>query len=113
MTPGESNAQIERSTERVTAMLSAVLDCTAGNREVRVTDLSLGGCYVDSVIAPLPEEALGLRFVLPKTEAVEISSKVVYVHEGIGFGVRFNEMNPEQRAIVEHLLLLHGANLGS
>ena len=97
--------------ERISLPLSVVLDCTSGRREVRIADLSIGGCYVDSIAAVRPDEVVGIKLMLPQGRSEEIFGTVVYVHDGIGFGVRFNEMTNDQRTILQQLILLHGGKL--
>lgn len=75
---------------------------------VRISELGAGGCYVDT-LNPLPPstqirlhiEHGGLACVLPAT--------VIYVHEGIGMGVRFDDAPPDQRAILDAWLAEMGA----
>lgn len=107
----ENDVMIERQNERVSSALSVSLDCSSGKREVRVSDLSVGGCYVDSITAPQPEEAVVLKFILPQERSVNFSGTVAYVHPGIGFGVQFNDMTSEQRTVLEQLILLNGGRL--
>jgi hypothetical protein len=102
---------IERENERVFLTQSVILDCSSGKREVRVTDLSTGGCYVDTICAIQPEEVVGLKFMLPHGRSEEIFGTVVYVHEGIGFGVQFNDMTRQQRTVLEQLILLNGGKI--
>lgn len=102
---------VEREHPRVSAPLSVILDCSSGKREVRVSDLSVGGCYVDSIAGVGAGERVGLKLILPGDRSEQIYGTVVYVHEGIGFGVQFNDMNREQRTVLEQLILLNGGKL--
>jgi c-di-GMP-binding flagellar brake protein YcgR len=74
----------------------AVPDC-------KLTDLSLGGCYVETD-APFPERAL-IDLCL-KTEALEVHTEgmVRVVHPGHGMGVEFPSRTAEQRAQVGNLI---------
>src|ERR1051325_90982 len=65
----------------------------------KLTDLSLGGCYVQTE-APFPEHAL-VDFCL-KTKELEVHTEgmVRVVHPGLGMGVEFPSRTPEQRAAV-------------
>jgi PilZ domain len=105
------DVMVERSQSRVTVPLTVVLDYASGTREVRLSDLSLGGCYVDSISGVRPEEFLRLKLSLPQGRSVEMSGTVVYVHEGIGFGVQFNDMTREQRNVIEQLILVNGGTI--
>ena len=102
---------IERKQDRVSVPMSVILDCSSGRREVRVSDLSTGGCYVDSIAPVRAEEVVGLKLLLPRDYTVELFGTVVYVHEGIGFGIQFNDMTREQRTLLEQMILLNGGKI--
>jgi CheY-like chemotaxis protein len=82
---------------------------TAGNESdeivphCKLTDLSLGGCYVETN-APFPERSLiDLCF---KTAELEVHTEgmVRVAHPERGMGVEFPSRTPEQRAQVENLI---------
>ena len=69
----------------------------------KLTDLSLGGCYVESD-APFPERSMvDLCF---KTGEMEVHTEgmVRVAHPGHGMGLEFPSRTPEQRAQVENLI---------
>jgi len=69
----------------------------------QLTDLSLGGCYVETT-SPFPERSL-IDLCL-KTEDIEIHTEAMVrvVHPGRGMGVEFPSRTQEQRAQVENLI---------
>lgn len=69
----------------------------------KLTDLSLGGCYVQTE-APFPERAL-VDFCL-KTKELEVHTEgmVRVVHPGLGMGVEFPSRTSEQRAQVGNVI---------
>ena len=69
----------------------------------KLTDLSLGGCYVETN-APFPERAL-VDFCF-KTKELEVHTEgmVRVVHPGHGMGVEFPSRTAEQRAQVTGLI---------
>ena len=69
----------------------------------KLTDLSLGGCYVETD-APFPERAL-IDFCL-KANKLEVHTEgmVRVMHPGIGMGVEFPSRTAEQRAQVENVI---------
>jgi CheY-like chemotaxis protein len=71
----------------------------------KLTDLSLGGCYVETD-APFPERAL-IDLCL-KTEELEVHTEgmVRVIHPGHGMGVEFPSRTEEQRAQVGNLISL-------
>jgi CheY-like chemotaxis protein len=69
----------------------------------KLTDLSLGGCYVQTD-APFPEGAL-IDFCLKMNELeVHTDGMVRVAHPGHGMGVEFPSRTPEQRAQVENVI---------
>jgi CheY-like chemotaxis protein len=98
--------------ENITAQLrnwlkAAAMTAGAGPNETvphcKLTDLSLGGCYVETN-APFPEKAL-VDLCL-KTEEMEVHTEgmVRVMHPGHGMGVEFPSRTEEQRSQVENLI---------
>ncbi|MFZ0759567.1 MAG: response regulator [Candidatus Sulfotelmatobacter sp.] len=69
----------------------------------KLTDLSLGGCYVESE-SPFPERALVDLCLKTGDVAVHTEGMVRVTHPGHGMGVEFPSRTPEQRAQVENLI---------
>jgi CheY-like chemotaxis protein len=69
----------------------------------KLTDLSLGGCYVETD-APFPERSL-IDFCL-RTKELEVHTEgmVRVMHPGYGMGIEFPSRTPEQRAQVGELI---------
>jgi len=69
----------------------------------KLTDLSLGGCYVETA-APFPERAL-VDFCLKANELeVHTEGMVRVMHPGVGMGVEFPSRTAEQRAQVMNVI---------
>ncbi len=69
----------------------------------RLTDLSLGGCYVETD-SPFPEQALVNLCLKVDAESVHIEGMVRVTHPGHGMGVEFPSRTAEQRAQVGNLI---------
>jgi CheY-like chemotaxis protein len=69
----------------------------------KLTDLSLGGCYVETE-SPFPEHALVDLCLKTQEMAVHTEGMVRVTHPGQGMGVEFPSRTPEQRAQVENLI---------
>jgi PilZ domain len=69
----------------------------------KLTDLSLGGCYVQTD-APFPERALVDLCLKAKELEVHTEGMVRVAHPGHGMGVEFPSRTAEQRAQVENLI---------
>jgi diguanylate cyclase (GGDEF)-like protein/putative nucleotidyltransferase with HDIG domain len=68
-----------------------------------VTNLSLGGCYVETSGLLLPGSQLKLTFSHEHTN-VTIGSEVVRMDMGIGAALKFNEATHEARAALQRIL---------
>jgi CheY-like chemotaxis protein len=69
----------------------------------KLTDLSLGGCYVQTD-APFPERALVDLCLKANELEVHTEGMVRVAHPGHGMGVEFPSRTPEQRAQVGNLI---------
>jgi CheY-like chemotaxis protein len=69
----------------------------------KLTDLSLGGCYVQTD-APFPEHALVDLCLKANELEVHTEGMVRVAHPGHGMGVEFPSRTPEQRAQVGNLI---------
>jgi CheY-like chemotaxis protein/c-di-GMP-binding flagellar brake protein YcgR len=89
--------------------LKAQVGPSAGPEETvshcKLTDLSLGGCYVETD-SPFPEHALVDLCLKADEMAVHTEGMVRVTHPGQGMGVEFPCRTPEQRADVGNLISL-------
>jgi CheY-like chemotaxis protein len=69
----------------------------------KLTDLSLGGCYVETD-SPFPENALVDLCLKTDEMSVHTEGMVRVTHPGHGMGVEFPSRTPEQRAQVADLI---------
>lgn len=87
--------------------LDAAWDGKSGNYTARISDLSEGGCYMDSLSEVTPGEILSLKLRLPKGDWLELTGEVAHHTPPLGFGVRFVDLPEEQletlRAFIEYL----------
>src|SRR5882724_7703660 len=86
-----------RSKKRYEVCLEAVWDGARGNSNARVTDLSEGGCFVDSLSQAMTGEILHLQVQLLTGEWLDLAGEVAHTFPSIGFGLRFVGLNPTQR----------------
>jgi len=71
--------------------------------QCRLSDLSLGGCYVESA-SPFPERVLVDLCLRTGEMAVHTEGMVRVTHPGYGMGVEFPSRTAEQRAQVGNLI---------
>ena len=86
---------------------AAALTAEPGTNEsvphCKLTDLSLGGCYVETA-APFPERALVDLCLRSGEHEVHTEGMVRVAHPAQGMGVEFPSRTAEQRAQVENLI---------
>lgn len=111
---GETGVRFVELTEVTKEELKSWVRAAAGNSvdsaeesvsHCKLTDLSLGGCYVESD-SPFPERALVDLCVRTGDLAVHTEGMVRVTHPGFGMGVEFPSRTPEQRAQVGNLITL-------
>jgi len=73
------------------------------------TDISLSGCYVESLNSVSVGEVLTLGLRLPSSDTLPLLCEVRYQHPTIGFGLRFLDLSSSQRACLEGLLAYWGS----
>ena len=95
-----------RRDKRWDVCLDAVWDSRSGNFTARATDLSEGGCYIDSLNQPSVGEFLNLKLQLPNGDWLELTGEVAHQTPPLGFGLRFVELSEEQLKNLQ-LLILH------
>lgn len=72
-----------------------LLEANSGSRmSTRISDLSFGGCYVDT-INPLPDGTVVQLKIFTETHLFEAPATVVYSHTHLGMGMQFREVQPK------------------
>ena len=94
-----------RSKPRLSVRLDAMWDSSTEAHSARITDLSEGGCYLDSVGEVSRGEIVGFRVLLPDGDWLYLEGEVKH-HSTEGFGVQFVELNDEQTEKLQWLLRL-------
>lgn len=93
-----------RSRPRLSVNLEAVWDSESDNHPALITDLSLGGCYLNTVGETRVGETVGFRVLMPDGDWLYIESEVRHHAGGLGFGVQFVDLSVDQHEKIEWLL---------
>ena len=100
-----------RRQERLEVCLDAVWDGKSGNYDARVTDLSEGGCYLDTMGEAISGEIVSFKLQLPGAEWLELRGEVAHQCPPMGFGLRFVNLTGEQieklRSIISQIKRPH------
>lgn len=94
-----------RAKERLSVRLDATWDSSTQAHSARITNLSEGGCYLDSVGEVRRGEIVGFRVLLPDGDWLYLEGEVRH-HDTNGFGVQFVDLNEEQTEKLVWLLRL-------
>lgn len=67
-----------------------------GNAPARITDLSEGGCFIDSLGEAEIGELLTVTMQLPNGSWLELTGEVAHQMRPVGFGLRFVDLSNQQ-----------------
>ena len=90
--------------------MEIVLGFSSGNREARVSDLSLGGCFVDCILEVPEGETTTFELRLPTGKTLNMTGEIAYSMPGFGFGLRFTSATASQTAALEEAIKSHGGS---
>ncbi|MGC1615638.1 MAG: PilZ domain-containing protein [Candidatus Acidiferrum sp.] len=93
--------QTQRREPRYPFIASAeLLEENSGSRmSTRISDLSLSGCYVDTV-NPLPGGTAVHLKIFTETHSFEAPATVVYSHAHLGMGMVFREVQAKNEEVL-------------
>src|SRR5215208_5040318 len=93
-----------RSKPRLSVNLDAVWHGGEEKHSAQITDLSEGGCYLDTVGEVMAGEIVAFRVLLPADDWLYLAREVGHHRHGLGFGVQFVDLNEEQVENLSRLL---------
>ncbi|HEY7817411.1 MAG TPA: PilZ domain-containing protein [Vicinamibacteria bacterium] len=72
----------------------------------RSSDVSAGGMFLETIAAFPKDTVLELKFKLAESDSAPIAvhARVLYVANGIGVGLEFMDLTPEDRGRIERFL---------
>ena len=99
-----------RTQIRFEVSLTARWEGSASGQNVRIGDLSLGGCYIDTILEVTVGEKMFLNIQKPNGEWLELRGVVAHHYPRLGFGVRFVDLDENQLRQIRALLKLQDEN---
>jgi hypothetical protein len=66
----------------------------------RIIDLSVGGCFIESVTPPAAAQRVRISIAL-EGQRFSVGAVVLYAEQNYGFAVRFEEPPPEMLDLIE------------
>jgi hypothetical protein len=94
-----------RRCKRVPLILEVRLESLSGNHTARTGDISLGGCYIESLCTVvMPGEDISFEVQLPSERWIRLRGEVAYHLSYMGFGVRFTDVSEFERNMLVQLI---------
>ena len=91
--------QEQRKDLRVPIRLEVRWDGFSGAVPAITSDISLGGCYIESLYPVTMGDILDFEFRPSTLAALQVQGQVLYSHPNIGFGVRFTDLRARQQIL--------------
>jgi hypothetical protein len=82
----------------------AAQDSPGAGVAARATELSLHGCYVET-LSPFPVESRVLLKIFHQNEYFEPKGAVIYLKPASGMAITFRDMNPHCRTVLQKWIL--------
>ncbi len=92
-----------RGCDRRAVYLECRLEGASGSVSARIADLSISGCYVDTLMQVVKDARAAITVTLDGEE-IQLTGIVVYVHDKQGFAVRFDELPDATRETLEQFV---------
>lgn len=89
----------QRKDLRVPLRLEVRWNGFSGGTPAVTSDISLGGCYIESLYPVTIGDILDFDFRPATSKALRLRGQVLYSHQNIGFGVRFTDLNARQQVL--------------
>jgi hypothetical protein len=96
--------QERREEERVPVSLEVYWEGGSGKHPARISDISLGGCYLDTVGTATPGEVIGLIIKMPDGELLRLRGTIAFHHPNLGFSVCFTYLTDEEQYRLSQLI---------
>lgn len=93
-----------RNSERVPLPLEAHWAGQSGRHAARITDISMGGCYIESLGQVSVGERVDFEIQLQTGKWMHLSGQIAFCHPNIGFGLRFRELSELESNLLENVI---------
>ena len=94
-----------RSSERKRILQEAKWESMSNTHEVRVDDVSLGGCFVNTYGKVELGEQVEIQIMLPSGQWLPLRGQVASYQPGVGFGMSFDTLSQKEAASLRELIL--------
>ena len=97
-------ADEQRRDERTPLILDVRWEGLSGKYAARISDISLGGCYVESLGQVTIGEEISFEIQLPTGRWMPLRGAVVHLVAHLGFGVEFIGLTTMERNVLAHVI---------
>jgi CheY-like chemotaxis protein len=97
-----------KQNEQVYVSLDVVWHGTAGKFDARMGELSMDGCFIDSMGQEILGEKISFKVRLPEGPWITLQGEVVYQEYPVGFEVRFTNLAEENRRLLTQVIASSG-----
>jgi hypothetical protein len=87
--------QERRKNDRSTVSLEAKLFGSNDGYRARVSDVSMGGCYVETIASVSVGDNVAVQVKAPNGNWISLKGKVTAYHPTVGFGMSFSQLSQE------------------
>jgi hypothetical protein len=99
----EGNGRERREDERARVSLEAWWEGMSGRHTARVSDISMGGCFIDTLGAAEIGELIVFAIKRPTGGWLQLSGQVVSVDANVGFSVGYSFLTDEEQQELKRL----------
>jgi hypothetical protein len=85
-------------------MLELRWESLSGKHTARISDMSLSGCYVETMAQVTVGELIRFVVQLPTGRWMPLVGEAVYHLPGMGFGMRFKNLTDTQKEMITSLI---------
>lgn len=93
-----------RSEQRYLLPFQVRWEGLSGQYSARINDLSLSGCYIESLAQVAPGDEIHFEVQLPTGFWMPLRGLVVYHQPNLGFGVKFTNLTMMERNVLSRVL---------
>ena len=93
-----------RKEARKNVSLEAHWEGLSGKHHARLSDISPGGCFVDTRGQVAIGDAVTIEIVLPSGQKLELRGEVTHHQYDVGFSLRFDDLTDEDRHLIGQLI---------
>lgn len=93
-----------RREERASVLVEVLWEGKTGHYDARTSDLSMGGCFVDTPGRVMAGERFTFKLRMPGEDWIEVEGTVTYAYTNVGFGVQFTNISEVNRKKLEKLV---------